>query len=198
MFGNVRSLRNKIDELSANCKYSHEYRKSALISLTETWLQERDADGTFNIDGFVLVRSDREGVVKERGGGVAVYINEKWCSQVSVNEKYCDKNMEYLVVSCRPFYLPREFGKIILFIVYIPTDTKVSVAADILENCVAKYENKWPDSARLIMGDFNSCDFQEKIPTYEQYVECPTRGNNTLDKLYCNMRNLPKVTIKKQ
>ena len=128
-------------------------------------------------------------LIKERGGGVAVYINEKWCSKVSVNEKYCDKNMEYLVVSCRPFYLPREFGKIILFIVYIPTDTKVSVAADILENCVAKYENKWPDSARLIMGDFNSCDFQEKIPTYEQYVECPTRGNNTLDKLYCNMRN---------
>ena len=63
MFGNVRSFRNKIDELPANCKYSQEYRKSALIALTETWLQERDADETFNIDGFVLVRSDREGVV---------------------------------------------------------------------------------------------------------------------------------------
>ena len=101
----------------------------------------------------------------------------------------CDKNNEYLAVSCHPFDLPRELGKIILLIVYIPTDDEVSVAADILGNCVPKYENKWSDSARLIMGDFNSCDFQEKIPTYEQYVECPTRGNNTLDKLYCNMRN---------
>lgn len=143
----------------------------------------------WDLHGLVLVRSDMEGVITERGEGVAVYINEKWCSQVSINEEYCDKNIEYMVVSCRPFYLPREFGKIILFIVYIPTDAEASVAADILGNCVAKYENKWPGSARLFMGDSNGWDFQEKIPTYKQYVKSPTRENNTLDKLHCNMRN---------
>lgn len=71
---------------------------------------------------------------------------------------------------------------------YIPTDADVSAAAEILENCVSRYENRWPDSARMIMGDFNACDFQEKIPEYEQSVKCTTRGNNTLDKLYCNVR----------
>ena len=145
-------------------------------------------DGTYNLDGFVLIRSDRVGVDKERGGGVVVYVNEKWCSQVNINEKYCDKDIEYLVVSCRPFYLPREFVMIILIIVYIPTDADVSIAAEILENCVSRYENRWPESARLIMGHFNACDFQENIPEYEQSVKCTTRENNTLDKLYCNVR----------
>ena len=34
----------------------------------------------------------------------------------------------------------------------------MSIAAEILENCVSRYENRWPESARLIMGDFNACD----------------------------------------
>lgn len=178
-FGNVGSLRNKT-ELSANCKYLYEYRESAIIALTETWLQDRDADGIYSLDGFVLIRSDRGGVDKDRGGGVAVYINEKWCSQVNINEKYCDKDIEYLVISCHPFYLPREFVKVVLIIVYIPTDADVSAAAEILESCVSKYENRW---------DFNACDFQEKIPAYEQSMKCNTRGNNTFDKLYCIVKS---------
>ena len=40
MFGNVRSIRNKVDELSAKCKYLREYRESAVIAITETWLQD--------------------------------------------------------------------------------------------------------------------------------------------------------------
>ena len=159
MFGNVRSIRNKIDELSANCKYIQEYRDSALIALTETWLQDQDADITVNIDSFKQMRSDRRGVNKDRGGGVALYVNERWCSQVIVKESHCMKDIEYLVVSCRPFYLPREFGKVDPFIVYIPPDADEFAAAETLENCVNKYENECPDSVKIILGDFNHCDF---------------------------------------
>lgn len=192
-FGNVRSIRNKIDELSAYCKYTHEYRDSALIVLTETWLQDQDADSTVNVDGFKLVRSDRRSVEKEKGGGVAVYVNDRWCSQVTVKESQCVKDIEYLVVSCRPFYLPREFGKVDLFIVYIPPDADESVAAETLENCINKYENECPVSVKIILGDFNHCDFQEKVPTYVQTVKCPTRGNRTLDKLFCNVKESYRV-----
>lgn len=192
-FGNVRSIRNKIDELSGNCKYIHEYRDSALIALTETWLQDQDADSTVNVDGFKLIRSDRRDVDKERGGGVAVYVNERWCSQVIVKESHCVKDIEYLVVSCRPFYLPREFCKVDLFIVYIPPDADESAAAEILENCINKYENESPESVKIILGDFNHCDFQENVPTYVQTVQCVTRGNRTLDKLYCNIKESYRV-----
>ncbi|KAK4324485.1 hypothetical protein Pmani_004892 [Petrolisthes manimaculis] len=77
-FGNIRSIRNKMNELCTNCKFIQEYRDSAVIALTETWLQDRDADSTVTIDGFMLVRSDRRGVDKDRGGRVASYVNNRW------------------------------------------------------------------------------------------------------------------------
>ena len=81
-----------------------------------------------------------------------------------------------------------NWGITVLIIVYIPTDADVSTAAETLENCVSRYENQCPESARLIMGDFIACDLQEKIPEYGQSFKCTTRGNNMLDKLYCNVR----------
>jgi hypothetical protein len=37
--GNVRSLRNKMDELTALTHLHYAYREASLICLTETWLQ---------------------------------------------------------------------------------------------------------------------------------------------------------------
>lgn len=162
-FGNIRSIRNKMDELCTNCKFIREYRDSAVIALTETWLQDRDADSTVTIDGFVLVRSDRRGVDKNRGGGVAAYVNDRWCSQIKVKESYCDNNIEYLAFTCQPFYLPRELSKINVVFVYIPPDADESIAADTLENCVTNCENENPNSAIIVLGDFNHCDFQGKV-----------------------------------
>lgn len=88
----------------------------------------------------------------------------------------------YLVISCRPFYLPREFVKVVIIIVCIPTDADVSAAAEILESCVSKYENRWLESAMLIIGNFNACVFGEKIPTCDQVVKCNTGGNIALEK----------------
>ncbi|KAK4327549.1 hypothetical protein Pmani_001956 [Petrolisthes manimaculis] len=119
MFGNVQSVRNKMDELAANFKYLRDFRESGFISLTETWLQEKDLDETVNIDGFSLVRGDRKDTVKQRGGGVAVYINERWCKQVNVKERLCCNDLEYLVITCRPFYLPPQCT-------HIPTDCYMS------------------------------------------------------------------------
>lgn len=90
--------------------YLRDYREIAVIALTETWLQDRDSDGTVNIDGFTLIRSDRIDTYKERGGGVAVYINDKWWIQVTIKDSLSNKDIEFLVISCRPFYLPREFS----------------------------------------------------------------------------------------
>ena len=44
-------------------------------------------------------------------------------------------------------------------------------------------ETQSPDSVKLIMGDFNSCDLKDILPHYHQYIGIPTRVR-TLDKCY--------------
>lgn len=90
------------------------------------------------------------------------------------------------MILCWPFYLPNEFNKIVLFIVYIPPDSNEDMAAEILENSIVNIENVSLESVKIIPGDFNHCNFNDRIPTYEQFVNCTTRGDVTLDKLYCN------------
>ncbi len=66
------------------------------------------ADRDFNITG------------KEMGGGVCFDVNERWYSSVHVKDRVCSKEMEMLSISLCPFYLPREFGQVIVTAVYIP------------------------------------------------------------------------------
>ena len=73
MMGNVRSLRNKCDELSALSKFAFEYRESSLICLTETWLNDRDTDRSVNLDGFTLI-SDRTNSCGEKMWWSSMYV----------------------------------------------------------------------------------------------------------------------------
>ena len=52
----MQSLINKIDEISANCKYLHEFRNASILSFTETWLADHHMDSHVSIDGFKLLR----------------------------------------------------------------------------------------------------------------------------------------------
>ncbi len=111
-------------------------------------------------------------------------------------DKYCDKNIEYLCLGLRPFYLPREIPYVIVNIVYIPPDADYLLATDKLVDCTHKTEDKHPDAVNLILGDFNQCIIDEHLPLFEQYVKCPTRGDNVLDKLYCNFKDSYKILQK--
>ncbi len=62
--------------------------------------------------GFQLVRADqsmRESG-KRRGGGLAMYVNERWTQDtghIMVKEQRCTKDIELLAVSIRPYHLAR-------------------------------------------------------------------------------------------
>ena len=121
MVGNLRSIRNKTDELEACTRYLSEYRESGMLCFTETWLSEVDPDR--QIPNFTMIRSDRtEASKKKCGGRVCLYVNEKYYKNICVHEKYCDPNIELLVVGLRPFYMPGEFTNISTILVYIPPD----------------------------------------------------------------------------
>ena len=68
---NARSLTNKIDELSVVL----EQNDVSVAILTETWLNENQPNEGYDIDGYNIIRNDRN---KGRGGGVCVYLKMKF------------------------------------------------------------------------------------------------------------------------
>jgi hypothetical protein len=72
--------------------------------------------------------------------------------------RYCSPEVEYLMISCRPHYLPREFSSILLVAVYIPpqTDAGTETALNKLYKAISKKQNAHPEVALLVAEDFNA------------------------------------------
>ena len=79
ILANLRSIQNRIEEIRRYARYSFEFREAALLCFTETWLHAAVSDSLYNIEGFSLIRTDRnENSGKTWGGGVCTYINENF------------------------------------------------------------------------------------------------------------------------
>ena len=193
IMGNVRSLPNKMEELSALTRLQWEYRECSLMMFTESWLNGLTPDPHVTLDGFHLVRADRSDGEsgKKKGGGLMMYVNERWCNagHISVKEQRCTKDIELLAVSLRPYYLPREFSHVIAITVYIPPLADAAAACELLHGEVSKLQTSHPQSLIIISGDFNHTSLSSTLPTFSQYVDCTTRDNKTLDLLYANTKD---------
>ena len=199
ILANIRSLNPDSDnknyeELLANCRFQTEYRDSCLLCFSETWLRDDISDDKLTIDGFgAPFRSDRvEGVTtKQRGGGVCLYVNERWCNRESVTVKaqLCTPEVELLSVSLRPKYLPREFGRVFVTVVYAPVfDTSAAArAAATIGNAVRDLQQLSPNAPCFVVGDFNHCDLRKALPSFKQYVTIPTYKQKTIDMCYGNI-----------
>lgn len=87
LLANVQSIRNKLDELQANVHHAREFRDACVMAFTETWLTDRESDSSLELKGFgPPVRMDRDSSVTGRtqGGGVCLYINRRWCNNITV------------------------------------------------------------------------------------------------------------------
>ena len=192
--GNARSLNNKFDELQANVNYLCEYRNASLLAITETWF---DCDDTnISLDNFTLYRGDRTAESgKQRGGRVCLFVNKRYChpNNVQVTQDTCTPDVEILSASLRPYYLPREFPKVNVNIVYVPPDGNDSIAAQAISDVVNQQLTASPDSVVIVTGDFNTCVIDSYIPHFTQYIDCPTRKEKTLDKCYVNVKNAYKA-----
>lgn len=105
ILANVRSLRNKLDELQANITHLHEYRTASILAFTETWMNNNDGDKMLHIDGF-----------DETGQRQRAHARTTWrrrlslcelslvlCGCGEVREKLCTTDIELLAVSFRLF-----------------------------------------------------------------------------------------------
>lgn len=93
------------------------------MMLTESWLTSLTPDTSVTLPGFQLLRADRtRDSGKRKGGGLAVFVNDRWCNpgHITVKEQLCSRDIELLAVSMRPYYLPREFSHVIAITAYVP------------------------------------------------------------------------------
>jgi hypothetical protein len=187
IFGNAQSLRNKPDELEASVRFLHEFREASLLCFSETWYTEGDTDP--QLPGFTLSRLDRskEATGKRRGGGVGVFVNDRWCRNVTIKKQHCSADIELLTVALRPFYLPREFRQVFVTVIYIHPRADAKRAAVVVWQEMQSQETQCPESIRLVLGDFNHCRLNKVLPQYRQYVNCKTCGEATLDLCYGNI-----------
>lgn len=98
---NARSLWNKMDELWINSTFRYECRDAYVMAVTETWLQPDVPEAYVEVDGFTQVRMDSDLVRtgKSCGGGVCLYISDRWCGCITVRETISDKDVELLCIS---------------------------------------------------------------------------------------------------
>ena len=188
--GNVRSLRHKIDELCCLIHTRKDYRDCSLFCFTETWLNSSVPDSAVVPPGFNLFRSDREftEVDKSTGGGLCFLLNDEWCTDAKILSHSCTPELETLFIKCRPFYLPREFGSILLCATYVPPDANAKSAIDQLSRIITHHENKNPGSISIVLGDFNHTILKKGLHMFYQHVSCATRLVNTIDHCYTTIK----------
>ncbi|XP_071963857.1 uncharacterized protein [Antedon mediterranea] len=198
-FTNTRSVLNKIEEFQSLVKYDTYFTNSCIIDLIETWLKTETPDSAVDLNGFQLFRNDRipELCGKKCGGGLGLYINRNWCTNITVKKSICERNIELLCISLRPYYLPREFNQIHVILIYIPPDANADEAARIVGDTVSNISEASPDSPKFVLGDINHSgkEIKKALPTFKKYVDKPTRDGNILDQCFCNLNKAYRCII---
>jgi hypothetical protein len=79
---------------------------------------------------------------KTRGDGLCIFVNNSWCTKSKEVSRFCSPEVEYLMISCRPHYLPRDFSSVFFVAVYIPpqTDAGTKTALNELYTSISKQE----------------------------------------------------------
>ncbi len=110
--------------------------------------------------------------------------------------KHCSPLVEFMIIKCQPFYLPREYTAMLLVAVYIPpssNDNNRSEALNDLYQHISEQQTAHPDAFLILAGDFNHADLKSVFPKMHQHIDFPTRGNNTLDFVYTTQRGAYKA-----
>ena len=109
------------------------------------------------------------------------FCQNSWCAMSNIKEvsRYCSPEVENLMISCRPHYLPRVFSSVHIVAVYLPPQSEAGTktALNQLYKAISKQENTRPEAALLVAGDFTAGKLKSVLPNFYQHVTCATRGN---------------------
>ncbi len=85
-------------------------------------------------------------------------------------KSFCSPDLEFHMLLCRPFWLPREFTAIIITAVYIPPQANTDQALKELYGNISEQETAHPDAAFIVTGDFNKANFRTIAPKNFQHA----------------------------
>ncbi len=164
------------------------HMESCVMIITETWLDNNIPDAAIEIGGRSVYQADRTiASGKRKGGGVCIYVHNNWCTATNIIGTHCSPDLEYLVVKCRPFHMPREFSSILIIAVYIPPQANAKLALEELHTAINNQLNTQPETVMIVAGDFNHVELKAVLPKFYKNINFLTRGNNILDQVYTNI-----------
>lgn len=192
---NVRSLINKIDLIRLLLISG----KIDILSLSETWLKKVIPNALIDIDGYKLHRVDRYNQgIQTRGGGICVYIKEKFDTEIIDFTEYDANDIELLSLKVSG----HKTGSLLCTTVYRPPKGKVDVAIAGLQRLCNKLSHSTCD--KIFHGDFNinylnkNCRWSRKLKEWEihngltQTIRGPTRitptSSSLIDLCFANVR----------
>ena len=149
---NIRSLLPKIDQL----KIFVQNNNPAVISVSETWLDNSVTSNEVNIPGYSIERKDRN----RQGGGVCIYVRDNL--SYNIRNDIDHENIEGIWID---LLLPKT-RPILIGSIYRPPNQK-----DFLE----KFKNisKQMDFTQetFIFGDINICMKNKNTNLYKRYLD---------------------------
>ena len=171
--------------------------KPDVVAITETWLTHNISDNELHFEGYTLFRRDRDDPIKQRGGGVLMYIRSS-LNPFEVIDVKSDLFSEIIFcnISCKG-------ENTLLGVCYRPPDSKV-------ENDESFYKilSSFKNKAFILLGDLNLAnlkwDNKTCLDKSHPFVECldnnfisqcvdkPSRGDNFLDLILCSDETLIK------
>ncbi len=64
-------------------------------------------------------------------------------------------------------YLPRAYGNIFIWAVYIPPSGNAAKAALSIADCAHQQLRNKPDTPLFVLGDFNHCKMEHALPGFQ-------------------------------
>jgi exonuclease III len=155
---NVRSLLPKMSEIRLLLSRT----KAAALAVTETWLDATIRDGEIEVDGYSVIRRDRD----RMGGGVALFIKH----DVTFNPRP-DLEEDGLEMVWGEILLPKTKGILISSCYRPPRDDNF---LDRFDSVLSGIEQ---NKEIFILGDMNICNFRKDSPLFRKYDNV-LNGNN--------------------
>ena len=175
-----------------------------IVGVAETWLNKEVRDAEIALKDFKVYRKDRGEIKDSKGGGVLLYVRNKW------NSFACEDFNKSKSESIFCKIIPERGNEIYVGVCYRSPNTLELEYAELFSNIRRAAEHQV-----LIMGDFNfpdidwetldaggkAKDFVDLIQDcfLYQHVSAPTRGENLLDLVLTSEENMiEKVEIKEK
>lgn len=95
---------------------------------------------------------------------MCVFVKDDFCTDVTVVERHCCTDLEFLVLKCRPFHLSHEHSALFVFAVFIHARANAKSAMRRLHEAISRQQDTLPDSFIIVDGDINPTNLKSVLP----------------------------------